>query len=166
MRQFFVLSQVPQQNRQSELTTMLQSRVLPNLIVAGFNMIVAPMLIVGAIGVLLCKRWGLSFLRAALILAMVFIVIRVGVSIYTNLLHMQFSASTISQVSSAPRGPQLGPETTRIVASFHYFYLARMILSFLTLLTVYVSASLYLKSLQVRRYHDTVKKHLNRETPV
>lgn len=136
----------------------LQSRILPTLVSAGLNLLVSPLLIVGSIGALWSKRWGLPLLRWTLILAAIAVVIKGGLTIHMQLEHLKFSDSAMEHISTSTNGASPSPaQLKRFVQPFHYAQIIGMSVFAFALFNAYLCGFFYLNSKQTKRYHGALK---------
>lgn len=74
-----------QQAMQAKIAEMQSQQFVPNLLMVVFNLVVASMLLLGAIGVLSRKSWGPKIFGKGLITAAVFVVIRAAVTLFMQM---------------------------------------------------------------------------------
>ncbi len=77
-----------QQAMQKKMEEIQSQQLIPNLIMIGLNFIVAPLLIIGAIGGLNRKPWAHNLLGIGLLAAIFYTVVRIAVTIIMQVMTM------------------------------------------------------------------------------
>lgn len=77
-----------QQAMQKEMQSIQNQQLIPNLIMLGLNFIVAPLLVIGAIGGLNRKTWAHNLLSIGILAAIFYVVIKVVLTIIMQVMTM------------------------------------------------------------------------------
>jgi hypothetical protein len=97
----------PPQEFQRKVDEMNRRNLVPNAILIGLNFILAPLILTGAIGCLARKRWGHGLLTKTLIAAMVFVVIRTAVGVFTQLQSRDLFSGQMAEAMKEVENQQL-----------------------------------------------------------
>jgi len=140
-----------QQAMQRKIIEAQSSFQIPNAIIGICNLIIAPMLLVGGIGVLRKKSWGQKLLSRGLISAAIFVLAR---AILTSFFQFQiFGVMKETMTANLPPGPQSGTMESVMTASL-FFGFAMGFAMALALAAFYFWGWRYLKK-------DTCQQYLN-----
>ena len=122
---------------------------IPNLVLAGINVIVGSLLVFGSIGGLRRKESGRGMLRIALLAAIIYSVLKIIVMIYTTI------TTTAALQSGLAENPALGGEAKAIAdmtAYFSYGGLAFGVVISLAIMGFYIWSRGYLNKENVVQY--------------
>jgi hypothetical protein len=92
-----------QQAIQEKMQEMQSQQFIPNVIMIGLNFIVAPLLIIGAIGCLSRKAWGHGLLVKGLLVAVFYVVVKTVLTIVIQVATMG-SVGEVMQEAMAQQG--------------------------------------------------------------
>ena len=103
---------------QEKMLEAQSSYYIPNVIMTLCNLVIAPLLLVGGIGVLSKKGWGQKILSRALISAAIFVLIR---TVLTSFLQFKvFALMKETMTAQIPAGQQSGTMETIMTASLFF----------------------------------------------
>ena len=144
-----------QQEMQAKMAAAQSSFFIPNLILMICNLLIAPALLIGSIGILIKKVWGQKILSRALIAAAIFILLR---TILTSIFQVQFfgimKETMMEQIPANSGAVEAGTMETVMMASL-YFGVAFAIVWALGLAAFYFWSSRYLKKDSTQMYLST-----------
>ena len=136
----------------AKLVNATQGMVLPNVVTNLLNLLVAPMLIAGSIGVLTKQRWGRNFLRWSLIIAAIYVLIKTALQAY---IQFSIASAVITEVSAQAKNvPQGMPGTIETIAMVAIVLFS---LFSLGLMFAYIFGFFYLGSARIKQYCSTFK---------
>ena len=146
-----------QHEMQGKLAEAQASYFIPNMFLSICNLVIAPLLLIGGVGVLIKRRWGQKILSLALISAAIFVLVRI---VLTSFLQVQIfgimKESMLEQLQTGPaaKGPAEGTIETIMIASL-YFGLALGVIIALSFAAFYFWGWRYLKRESCQKYLST-----------
>lgn len=146
-----------QMEMQTKMAEAQASFFIPNMFITIFNLLLAPFLLVGGIGILMKKTWGQKILSCALIAATAFIIVR---TVLTSIFQMQiFGVMKETMIDSIPTGGKSGGleagTMETIMMTSMYFGVALGVVMSLSLAVFYFWSWRYLKKDHCQRYLNT-----------
>ncbi len=151
------MSDPSQHEMQAKMAEAQNSFFIPNMFLAICNLFIAPLLLMGGIGVLIKKRWGQKILSRALIAATIFVLIRTVLTSFFQFQVFEIMKETVlDQLPNGPQagGPAEGTMETIMMASM-YFGLALGVVMALSLAAFYFWGWRYLKKDSCQEYLST-----------
>ena len=149
-----------QHEMQTRIAEAQASFFIPSMILAICNLFIAPLLLVGGIGVLIKKGWGRKILSLGLISATIFVLIRVVLYSFFQLQVFGIIKQTmIDQIQTGAGGPSSGPSSAgtmeTIMMTSMYVGVAFSVVMALGLAAFYFWGWRYLKKDLCQQYLST-----------